>query len=93
MPARSTCSGYGGHFAAAGLSLLTEQVEAFAAKFQKTVSATIPEQLLVPEITVDAVIHFRTWRRIEHLPDGTLRALAYDWWLNRWYWIPAIQKW
>ena len=51
--------GYGGHFAAAGLSLLPEQVEAFAAKFEETVSATIPEQLLVPEITVDAVIRFK----------------------------------
>ncbi|MFN8306722.1 MAG: single-stranded-DNA-specific exonuclease RecJ [Ferruginibacter sp.] len=51
--------GYGGHFAAAGLSLLPERVEAFAAKFEETVSATIPEQLLVPEITVDAVIRFK----------------------------------
>lgn len=51
--------GYGGHFAAAGLSLLPEQVEAFSAKFEETVSATIPEQLLVPEITVDAVIRFK----------------------------------
>ena len=51
--------GYGGHFAAAGLSLLPEQVEAFAAKFEETVSATIPEQLLVPERTVDAVIRFK----------------------------------
>lgn len=51
--------GYGGHFAAAGLSLLPEQVEAFAAKFEETVSATIPEHLLVPEITVDAVIRFK----------------------------------
>ncbi|HMX81631.1 MAG TPA: DHHA1 domain-containing protein, partial [Ferruginibacter sp.] len=51
--------GYGGHFAAAGLSLLPERVEAFAAKFEETVSATIPEHLLVPEITVDAVIRFK----------------------------------
>ncbi|HNJ96041.1 MAG TPA: single-stranded-DNA-specific exonuclease RecJ, partial [Ferruginibacter sp.] len=31
----------------------------FAAKFEETVSATIPEHLLVPEITVDAVIRFK----------------------------------
>ena len=33
--------GYGGHFAAAGLSLLPENVEAFANKFEEVVAATI----------------------------------------------------
>ncbi len=51
--------GYGGHFAAAGLSLLPEKVEAFASRFEEVVSATIPQQLLVPEITIDAEISFR----------------------------------
>lgn len=51
--------GYGGHFAAAGLSLLPENVEAFSARFEDVVSSTIPEQLLIPEINIDAVISFK----------------------------------
>ncbi|MBK8786165.1 MAG: single-stranded-DNA-specific exonuclease RecJ [Chitinophagaceae bacterium] len=50
--------GYGGHFAAAGLSLLPENIEAFANKFEETVAATIPEQLLIPEIIIDTEISF-----------------------------------
>ena len=50
--------GYGGHFAAAGLSLLPENIEAFANKFEETVAATIPEHLLIPEIIIDTEIAF-----------------------------------
>ena len=50
--------GYGGHFAAAGLSLLPENVPAFADKFEETVSATIPEHLLIPEIIIDSTLSF-----------------------------------
>ncbi len=50
--------GYGGHFAAAGLSLLPENIEAFSNKFEQVVLATIPEHLLVPEIIIDAEISF-----------------------------------
>jgi single-stranded-DNA-specific exonuclease len=50
--------GYGGHFAAAGLSLLPENVEAFANKFEETVAATIPDHLLIPEIIIDTEISF-----------------------------------
>lgn len=50
--------GYGGHFAAAGLSLLPENVDAFANKFEETVSATIPQHLLIPEIIIDTEISF-----------------------------------
>lgn len=49
---------YGGHFAAAGLSLLPENVEAFSNKFNEVVSATIDERLLIPEIIIDAEIEF-----------------------------------
>lgn len=49
---------YGGHFAAAGLSMLPQNVEAFRNKFEKVVSATIAEHLLIPEIVVDAEILF-----------------------------------
>jgi single-stranded-DNA-specific exonuclease len=50
--------GYGGHFAAAGMSLLPENVTAFANKFEEVVAATIPPHLLIPEITVDAPVTF-----------------------------------
>jgi single-stranded-DNA-specific exonuclease len=50
--------GYGGHFAAAGLSLLPENIEAFTNKFEEVVSVTIPEQLLIPEIIIDSEIAF-----------------------------------
>lgn len=49
---------YGGHFAAAGLSMLPEQVDAFRNKFNAVVSETIDERLLVPEIIIDAEIRF-----------------------------------
>jgi len=51
--------GYGGHFAAAGLSLLPENIQAFTEKFEEVVSATIPEHLLVPEIIIDTEIAFK----------------------------------
>jgi single-stranded-DNA-specific exonuclease len=50
--------GYGGHFAAAGLSLLPENVAAFTNKFEETVAATIPEHLLIPQIIIDTEISF-----------------------------------
>ena len=49
---------YGGHFAAAGLSLLPENVNAFSAKFEAVVAATIEPQLLIPEIIIDSAISF-----------------------------------
>ncbi len=51
--------GYGGHFAAAGLSLLPENIEAFAVRFEEVVSASIPEHLLIPEINIDTEIAFK----------------------------------
>ena len=50
--------GYGGHFAAAGLSLLPENVTAFTNKFEEVVSTTIPKHLLIPEIIIDTEILF-----------------------------------
>jgi single-stranded-DNA-specific exonuclease len=50
--------GYGGHFAAAGLSMLPSQVEAFSQCFEEVVAATIPPELLVPEIKIDAAVAF-----------------------------------
>ncbi|MBL0357059.1 MAG: single-stranded-DNA-specific exonuclease RecJ [Chitinophagaceae bacterium] len=50
--------GYGGHFAAAGLSLLPENVDAFRLKFEEVVNSTIDPQLLIPEIVIDTAISF-----------------------------------
>lgn len=51
--------GYGGHFAAAGMTLLPEQFEAFSNKFEEVVSSTIDPQLLIPEIIIDAEIELK----------------------------------
>jgi len=51
--------GYGGHFAAAGLSLLPENIAALTNKFEEVVAATIDPQLLIPEIIIDAIIEFK----------------------------------
>lgn len=48
--------GYGGHFAAAGMTLETNQVNAFREKFEEVVSSTISPELLIPEIIIDAEI-------------------------------------
>ncbi len=50
--------GYGGHFAAAGLSMLPENVMAFTDKFEAVVSASIEAHLLIPEIVIDSIISF-----------------------------------
>ncbi len=50
--------GYGGHFAAAGMTLLPESVKAFTDKFEEVVSETIAPELLIPEIVIDAEILF-----------------------------------
>jgi single-stranded-DNA-specific exonuclease len=51
--------GYGGHFAAAGLTMLPENVDAFSNKFEEIVSAIIDPHLLIPEIVIDAEINFK----------------------------------
>jgi len=50
--------GYGGHFAAAGLSLLPENVQLFTDKFEEVVAGSISPHLLVPEIIIDTEISF-----------------------------------
>jgi len=55
--------GYGGHFAAAGMTLEIDKVDAFRNKFEEIVSSTIHPDLLIPEIVIDAEISFEdiTW--------------------------------
>jgi single-stranded-DNA-specific exonuclease len=48
--------GYGGHFAAAGMTLALDQLEPFKLAFEREVSARITEAQLVPEIIINAVL-------------------------------------
>jgi single-stranded-DNA-specific exonuclease len=50
--------GYGGHYAAAGVTLLPENVDAFTLKFEEVVAATIMPDLLIPEQLIDAEVRF-----------------------------------
>lgn len=50
--------GYGGHFAAAGVTLLPEQVMAFGQKFEETVASMISTRSLTPELSIDAELSF-----------------------------------
>jgi single-stranded-DNA-specific exonuclease len=50
--------GYGGHFAAAGMTLELEKIDAFRNKFEEIVSSTITADLLIPEIVIDSEISF-----------------------------------
>lgn len=56
---RDLLLGYGGHFAAAGLTLDLDKIEVFRNKFEKVVSSTIHADLLIPEIIIDAEINFK----------------------------------
>jgi single-stranded-DNA-specific exonuclease len=49
---------FGGHMYAAGLTLKESDFENFKNQFEKVVSETIPEELLTPEISIDAAIDF-----------------------------------
>ena len=53
---------YGGHFAAAGLSLLPENLQAFTESFENYVAAHIKEEQLVPQILIDAELPFEAAR-------------------------------
>lgn len=50
--------GYGGHFAAAGMTLRENQLQDFITKFEETVATTIDPDLLIPQINIDAEIRF-----------------------------------
>lgn len=54
---------YGGHFYAAGLTLKKENVNAFSLKFEEVVAASITNEMLVPEITIDTKIKLKDLTR------------------------------
>jgi len=51
--------GYGGHFAAAGMTLSINQIEAFSMAFEAEVAKTIQPGQLVPEIIINTGIDFK----------------------------------
>jgi len=64
--------GYGGHFAAAGMTLAPENIEQFSNKFEEVVSGTIEPRFLIPELEIDAVarfsdLDFQIYRIIEQM--------------------------
>ncbi len=48
--------GYGGHFAAAGMTLKLDKVAAFREKFEAIVTSSVTKEQLTPEIVIDAAI-------------------------------------
>jgi single-stranded-DNA-specific exonuclease len=56
---RDLLLGFGGHYFAAGMTLLPEHFEAFSQRFESIVKATVPEHCFIPEIEVDGEIQFR----------------------------------
>ena len=51
--------GYGGHFAAAGMTLEIDKVDAFQNKFEEVIAASIPDHCLTPELIIDSEISFK----------------------------------
>ena len=51
--------GYGGHFYAAGMTMSTENVIPFQNMFEQVVSSIITEEMLVPEIVIDAEVKLK----------------------------------
>lgn len=56
---RAHLLGYGGHFAAAGMTLAINQIESFKAAFEAEVARTITPEQLIPELTINAEINFK----------------------------------
>ena len=50
--------GFGGHFAAAGLTMLEEKIDDFKFAFEEAVSSQITPEQLIPEVVIDAEISF-----------------------------------
>jgi single-stranded-DNA-specific exonuclease len=51
--------GYGGHFAAAGLTLLPEKINEFSSLFEEVVANSIDPKLLIPQLNIDQEISFK----------------------------------
>ena len=51
--------GYGGHFYAAGMTMSAENVVPFQHRFEEVVSSIITDDLLIPEIIIDAEVKLK----------------------------------
>jgi single-stranded-DNA-specific exonuclease len=51
--------GFGGHFAAAGLTMLEENIDNFKIAFENAVAAQITPDQLIPEVVINAEINFK----------------------------------
>lgn len=51
--------GYGGHFYAAGMTMSPDNVVPFQLRFEEVVSSIITDDLLIPEITIDAEVKLK----------------------------------
>jgi single-stranded-DNA-specific exonuclease len=49
--------GYGGHFAAAGMTMLPEKVASFSTRFEEVVRSRIEPEQLIPVINIDAELN------------------------------------
>lgn len=56
---REYLMGYGGHFAAAGLTLAPEKLNDFTDAFEAAVASRIEPEMLIPEIVIDAEMDFK----------------------------------
>lgn len=56
---REHLTAYGGHFAAAGLSMLPENLPAFIESFENAVGSSITDAQRIPEIVIDAALPFQ----------------------------------
>jgi single-stranded-DNA-specific exonuclease len=71
---------FGGHKYAAGLTLKLENIDAFSRRFEEVVSSTITDDLLVPEVEIDAQINlsdinpkfFRILKQFEPFGPGNM---------------------
>ena len=51
--------GFGGHFAAAGLTMLEEKIDDFKIAFEEAVASQITPEQLIPQVVIDAEIEFK----------------------------------
>jgi single-stranded-DNA-specific exonuclease len=50
--------GFGGHYFAAGMTMIPDNVLAFAERFEEIVSTTVPDEFFTPELTINAELNF-----------------------------------
>lgn len=51
--------GFGGHYFAAGMTMLPDNVEAFAQRFNEIVTANVPAEAFTPELLLDAEVRLQ----------------------------------